>query len=73
MSDELTQIQKLFDESGCKLRKEWQKYLTPFINQLYEVFQTKEKYEQTLNNFNLEKDKSRENYNYHLKMYMDYK
>ena len=32
MSDELTQIQKLYDESGCKLRKEWQKYLTPFIN-----------------------------------------
>lgn len=73
MSDELTQIQKLFDESGCKLRKEWQKYLTPFINQMYEVYKTKENYEQTLNNFNLEKDKSRENYNYHLKMYMDYK
>jgi hypothetical protein len=73
MSDELSQIQRLFDDSGCKLRKEWQKYLTPFINQMYEVFQTKEKYEQTLNNFNLEKDKSRENYNYHLKMYMDYK
>jgi hypothetical protein len=46
---------------------------TPIINQMYEVYKTKENYEQTLNNFNLEKDKSRENYNYHLKMYMDYR
>ena len=55
---EYKDLQELFDNSKCKLREEWQEYIKPFVDQLYEFHNLKEMYEGLLNGFTLEKENS---------------
>jgi hypothetical protein len=73
MSNEYKDLQELFDNSKCKLREEWQEYIKPFVDQLYEFHTIKETYEGLLNGFTLEKDKSNEYYFKYMKELNEYK
>ena len=42
MNSEYSNLQKLFTDSKCTLREEWQEYIKPLIDQLYEINNKKE-------------------------------
>jgi hypothetical protein len=73
MNNEYKDLQKLFDNSKCKLREEWQEYIKPFVDQLFEFHNIKENYEGLLNGVTLDKEKSNEYYYKYMKELNEYK
>ena len=73
MNNEYKDLQKLFDNSKCTEREEWQEYIKPFIDQLFEFHNIKENYEGLLNGVTLDKEKSNEYYFKYMKELNEYK
>jgi hypothetical protein len=72
MNNEYVELQKLFDESKCELREEWQQYIKPFIDLMYDIHNKKEMYEGHFNAANLEKIKANEYYFNYMKQLKEF-